>query len=349
MDVRLFILQKIHISLSMAPVGKSNNPFLKQKDRCCYISARPDQEDRGEDSAKESDQNRGLKRPLSDQPVYIRDIDIDCKDSVGLSILGTKRHRAGVVTAPLCILLKEGKVPYFNRNFYCYSPEVETVWDISSLADQGKIKGVLVSQQVPQDEGRFATHLDILAPMSFATVKQWKDTTPATRPQSYKEYKAKMAEECIRMACSVIPNLKDSILKTYTSTPLTYQFYTGAIQGTAYGINLLSVREWIKFAYKDTEGETLKERMRSNPAYHDIKSPSTIFTRQMTEDIPTGVIPIMELGNAAGVQTPLLESMVHICEALLNMDLHSNGRTLKNLGLEGKTKDEILNYINHDA
>ena len=119
--------------------------------------------------------------------------------------------------------------------------------------------------------------------------------------------------------------------------------------GTAYGINLLSVREWIKFAYKDTEGETLKERMRSNPAYHDIKSPSTIFTRQMTEDIPTGVIPIMELGNAAGVQTPLLESMVHICEALLNMDLHSNGRTLKNLGLEGKTKDEILNYINHDA
>lgn len=134
------------------------------------------------------------------------------------------------------ILLKEGKVPYFNRNFYCYSPDVETVWDISSLADQGKIKGVLVSQQVPQDEGRFATHLDILAPMSFAMVKQWKDTTPATRPQSYKEYKAKMAEECIRMACSVIPNLKDSILKTYTSTPLTYQFYTGAIQGTAYGI-----------------------------------------------------------------------------------------------------------------
>lgn len=119
--------------------------------------------------------------------------------------------------------------------------------------------------------------------------------------------------------------------------------------GKAYGIDLLSVKEWIKFAYKDTVGETLCERMRNNPAYHDIKSPSTIFTRQLTEDIPTGVLPILELGRAAGVDTPLLQSMVNICEALLDMDFHKNGRTLKNLGLEGKSKDEILNYITHEA
>ena len=119
--------------------------------------------------------------------------------------------------------------------------------------------------------------------------------------------------------------------------------------GEAYGVHLLSVKEWIKFAYKDTVGETLCERMRNNPAYHDIKSPSSIFTRQLTEDIPTGVLPIMELGKVAGVETPLLESMIHICEALLNMDLHSNGRNLKNLGLAGKSKQEILDYITHEA
>lgn len=115
--------------------------------------------------------------------------------------------------------------------------------------------------------------------------------------------------------------------------------------GNAYGIDLLGVKEWIKFAYKDTEGNTLCERMRNNPAYHDIKSPSTIFTRQLTEDIPTGVLPIMQLGKAAGVETPLLESMIHICEALLNMDLHTNGRSLKNLGLEGMNREQILKYV----
>ena len=63
----------------------------------------------------------------------------------------------------------------------------------------------------------------------------------------------------------------------------------------------------------------------------------------------TGVLPIMELGRAAGVETPLLESMIHICEALLGQDLHTNGRNLKNLGLAGKSKQEILDYITHEA
>lgn len=119
--------------------------------------------------------------------------------------------------------------------------------------------------------------------------------------------------------------------------------------GKAYGVNLIGVREWIQFAYKGTKGATLRERMRNNPAYFDIKSPSTIFTRQLTEDIPTGVLPIMELGRAAGVDTPLLQSMVYICEALLSMDLHTNGRTLNNLGLEGMDKESILRYITNEA
>lgn len=115
--------------------------------------------------------------------------------------------------------------------------------------------------------------------------------------------------------------------------------------GKAYGIDLLSVNEWIKFAYKDTLGDTLCERMKNNPAYHDIKAPGTIFTRQLTEDIPTGVLPIMELGKAAGLNVTLLESMVYVIEALLDMDLHTTGRSLKNLGLIGKSKSEIINYI----
>ena len=115
--------------------------------------------------------------------------------------------------------------------------------------------------------------------------------------------------------------------------------------GRAYGVELLSVKEWIKFAYKDTKGETLCERMKNNPAYYDIKAPGTIFTRQLTEDIPTGVLPIMELGKAAGVDVSLHESMINTIEALLEMDLHTKGRSLKNLGLEGKSKEEILNFI----
>lgn len=115
--------------------------------------------------------------------------------------------------------------------------------------------------------------------------------------------------------------------------------------GKAYGIDLLSVNKWISYAYPATEGTTLCEKMRNNPAYHDIKSPSTIFTRQLTEDIPTGVLPILELGEAAGIEMPLMRAMVDICSRLLRTDFRKDGRTLEHLGLAGKTKQEIIDYL----
>ncbi|MBR6929878.1 MAG: NAD/NADP octopine/nopaline dehydrogenase family protein [Prevotella sp.] len=115
--------------------------------------------------------------------------------------------------------------------------------------------------------------------------------------------------------------------------------------GHAYGIELLSVCDWIKFAYKDTEGNTLCERMRNNPSYHDIKSPTSVFVRQLTEDIPTGIIPMMELGKNAMLEMKLFESITTVASSLLGVDLYAEGRTLKRLGLEGMTKEEIIRYI----
>lgn len=115
--------------------------------------------------------------------------------------------------------------------------------------------------------------------------------------------------------------------------------------GKAFGIDLLGVNEWISFAYKGTKGNTLCEKMKNNPAYHDILAPSSIYTRQLMEDIPTGVLPIMELGKAAGLAMPLFESVINISSQLLNVDFKKEGRTLKHLGLEGLSKEEILKYI----
>ena len=35
------------------------------------------------------------------------------------------------------IRLKNETFPYFNRNFYCYSPDLDSVWDISDLSEKG--------------------------------------------------------------------------------------------------------------------------------------------------------------------------------------------------------------------
>lgn len=115
--------------------------------------------------------------------------------------------------------------------------------------------------------------------------------------------------------------------------------------GKAYGVDLLGVNDWIKFAYKDTKGDTLCERMRNNPGYHDIKSPASIFVRQLTEDIPTGIIPMMELGKKAGLEMKLFQSITTLASTLLGIDFYSEGRTLKRLGLANMSQEQIIDFI----
>lgn len=114
----------------------------------------------------------------------------------------------------------------------------------------------------------------------------------------------------------------------------------------AYGINPISAFEWVSYAYDGVEGDTLCERMHNNPAYYEILAPTTIECRQITEDIPTGIIPLAELGKAAGVPTPLFDSLITMCSILHNRDYRAQGRTLERLGLNGLTKEEIIKKIN---
>lgn len=114
---------------------------------------------------------------------------------------------------------------------------------------------------------------------------------------------------------------------------------------SAYGLGLMPVSEWISYAYPSTKGKTLCERLRNNPAYYDIKAPGSIFTRQLTEDIPTGLLPMSELGHVAGVKTPLMDSFICLSSALLNVDFSISGRTLNRLGLAGLTVEQIIDVI----
>lgn len=115
--------------------------------------------------------------------------------------------------------------------------------------------------------------------------------------------------------------------------------------GKAFGQNLMPVSDWIIYAYPSTIGKTLCERMKNNPAYYDILAPGSIFTRQLTEDIPTGLIPMSELGRAIGVKTPLMDSIITITSSLLNIDFRKNGRTLNSLHLDRLSREQLINYL----
>lgn len=138
------------------------------------------------------------------------------------------------------IALKEGLVPYQNRNVYVYKNE--DVWQYADYLPERVNTCALVSFQVPDGGLPYTRNIDILTPMHWPEVEQWEGTTIGRRGDAYRAYKNQKAEACLRLVAEYVPGLRElanpteAIEKVYTSTALSYRDYTGTPHGSAYGI-----------------------------------------------------------------------------------------------------------------
>jgi len=112
----------------------------------------------------------------------------------------------------------------------------------------------------------------------------------------------------------------------------------------AFGLDLQTIRKWYELAY-NANGETLSDAVKNNPAYAEVKGQKTLLTRYVLEDIPTGLVPMIELGKLTGIETTRMETIVKLGELLTGKNFHKTGRTLPNLGLANMTVQEILWFI----
>ncbi len=113
----------------------------------------------------------------------------------------------------------------------------------------------------------------------------------------------------------------------------------------AFGIKVKSAENWISFAYKNIEGKDLLSKMQHNPAYYKIMAPKTLFSRLLLEDIPTGILPMIELSSLANIELPLMKAIYEFSANLLGIDFKMEGRTLKNLGLSHFSTHEFLDLL----
>jgi opine dehydrogenase len=112
----------------------------------------------------------------------------------------------------------------------------------------------------------------------------------------------------------------------------------------AYGERVESLRDWIASAYGH-RADTMERAIAGNPAYVGIKAPSTVQHRYLLEDVPTGLIPLIELGTRAGLALPTLRSLVTLAEATLGVDTWRQERSLQSLGLNDLSIPEIRSMI----
>ncbi len=52
-----------------------------------------------------------------------------------------------------------------------------------------------------------------------------------------------------------------------------------------------------------------------------------------------------ELGRLAGVPTPITDAHVTLSESMMGRDYHAEGVNLEKMGLEGKTIEQVLDYV----
>ena len=64
-------------------------------------------------------------------------------------------------------------------------------------------------------------------------------------------------------------------------------------------------------------------------SYKNIKAPLSLRVRYLTEDIPTGLVPLSSIGKYISISTPNINSVIVIANTLLNTNFYKIGRTIE--------------------
>jgi len=114
--------------------------------------------------------------------------------------------------------------------------------------------------------------------------------------------------------------------------------------GKEFGLDLGSIMDFYLKAYQ-VEEDNLSNAVRKNLAYQKISGQKSLNTRYLQEDIPMGLVPMIELGKLCGVDVSRMETVAKLGGFLLGEDYFANGRTLENLGLAGMSSEDLKRYV----
>jgi opine dehydrogenase len=102
--------------------------------------------------------------------------------------------------------------------------------------------------------------------------------------------------------------------------------------GQAVGIRLHTARQWLYLAY-------------DSPGYRGVTAPKTLIHRYVREEVPMSLVPMSSLGDLLNVPTPTIDAIIHLGCVLQESDYWSEGRTVKKLGLDGMTVEQIRSLV----
>lgn len=116
--------------------------------------------------------------------------------------------------------------------------------------------------------------------------------------------------------------------------------------GKALGYDLRPIEDFAgKPAGHQINWKELYMQMHGDVALTAISGPNDIWNRYLTEDCPNGLVPWVALGELCGVEAPTMRAIITIYSHIHERDWWQVGRKLDRLGLDGMTKEQVLEFV----
>ena len=117
----------------------------------------------------------------------------------------------------------------------------------------------------------------------------------------------------------------------------------------ALNVNVPSLLDWIARAYNVREADLVKtfQSLSAEPdgPYMVNKAAATLNHKYVTEDVPTGLIPIRELGLATGTPTPAIDTLIETAKLMTGRTFVNEARTLERMGINGLNPVRIRELV----
>ena len=80
-----------------------------------------------------------------------------------------------------------------------------------------------------------------------------------------------------------------------------------------------------------------------------IRGPTSLQDRYITEDLPYGLLPVSQLGDRVGVETPTIDAILQLGSLVCQRDFRSEGRGLDALGLADLEIDQLMQLVTGES
>jgi len=115
----------------------------------------------------------------------------------------------------------------------------------------------------------------------------------------------------------------------------------------AFGLPEVSLLEWgpIYYGHQGIGGKSLYQMVQTPSVHGPAPGPKMTNERQISEDVPYGLVPLASFGRLAGAPAPTMEALITLSGVVNGTDYWRTGRTVESLGLAGMSVDEIVRFV----